>query len=65
MDIKRICAIFVLTLCTTLLATGFNTTSAIINAVLMAGIASSSEILKNDGEPLKKFALMIDRALIL
>lgn len=72
MDYTRIIAIFILTFCTTILATGFDTTSAVINGVLMAGIAASSELIKDCDKKGKSychhgliFQKVIDKALIL
>jgi len=61
---NRIIAIGGLTLCTTLVATGFNSYQSIINAVLVGGIALFTE-LKLESEPLTKVQRITSQALIL
>ena len=41
---NRIISIAGLTLCTTLIATGFNTIPSIVNALLIAGVATFTEL---------------------
>ena len=63
MNIERIIAIFGLTFCTTLIATGFDSYVSIINAVLVSGIAMFTEI-KTESEPMANFQKIINKALI-
>jgi len=60
----RIISIGGLTLCTTLAATGFETTSSLINAALVAGIALFSE-LKFESEPVLKVQRALNTALVI
>jgi len=59
----RIIAIGGLTLCTTLVATDFNTYSAVVNAILTAGIATFTE-LKIESEPVEKVRRLFEAGLI-
>jgi hypothetical protein len=61
---NRIIAIGGLTLCTTLVSTGFNSYQSIINAILVGGIALFTE-LKIESEPLIKIQRTVSQALIL
>lgn len=61
---NRIIAIGGLTFCTTLVATGFDTTGAIINALLTSGIATFTE-LKIESEPIDKVRSTLEAGLIL
>lgn len=61
---NRIISIGGLTLCTTFVATGFNTPEAIINAVLVGGIAFFTEM-KIESEPVIKIQRLTSQALIL
>lgn len=60
---NRIIAIGGLTLCTTLVATGFNSYQSVINAVLVGGIALFTE-LKYQSEPITKIQRKLSVALI-
>lgn len=61
---NRIIAIGGLTLCTTLVATGFNSYQSVINAVLVGGIALFTE-LKLESEPLTKIQRKLSVALVI
>lgn len=61
---ERIIAIGGLTLCTTLVATGFETSQSIINAVLIAGVALFTEM-KTESEPIIKVQRALATGLIL
>lgn len=63
-DKLRLFSIFMLAFLTTLAATGFNTTSAIINAILLGGIALFTELRFKD-EGIKKVQIMLSEALFL
>lgn len=60
---NRIIAIGGLTLCTTLVATGFNSYQSVINAVLVGGIALFTE-LKYESEPITKLQRKLNVALV-
>lgn len=64
MNYQRIIAIAGLTFCTTLIATGFNTQSAIINAILTTGVAAFTEM-KSESEPIKKVIRALANALVI
>lgn len=64
MNITRLIAIGGLTFCTTLLSTGFDTTSAFVNAVLITGIAVFTEM-KTESEPIIKVQDTLKVGLIL
>jgi len=61
---ERIIAIGGLTLCTTLVATGCETTTSIINAALVAGVALFTE-LKFESEPIIKAQRALSASLII
>jgi hypothetical protein len=61
---ERIIAVGGLTFCTTLVATGFETTQALINAGLIAGIALFTE-LKFESEPITKVQRVLHTSLII
>jgi hypothetical protein len=61
---NRIIAIGGLTLCTTLVATGLNSSQSVINAVLVGGIALFTE-LKLQSDPLTKIQRKLSVALII
>jgi hypothetical protein len=61
---NRIIAVGGLTLCTTLVATGFNSYQSVINAVLVGGIALFTEM-KFESEPLAKLQRKVSVALII
>lgn len=61
---NRIIGVAGLTLCTTFLATGYETIPSIINACLIAGVALFTE-LKFESEPVNKALKVINRTVIL
>lgn len=63
MNIERIISIFGLTLCTTLIATGFDSYVSIINAVLISGVACFTEI-KTESYEINSLQKIINKALI-
>lgn len=60
---KRIIAVGGLTFCTTLVSTGYSTTSAIINAALISGVALFTE-LKFESEGLEKIQRVVNKAVV-
>jgi len=64
MNIERIISVFGLTFCTTLIATGFDGSVSIINAVLVSGVALFTEI-KTESELITHVQRKINIALII
>lgn len=61
---NRIIATFGLTFCTTLVATGGQTLSAVVNALLISGVATFTE-LKTESPPLMKAQSFLNAGLVI